>query len=220
MRCDEFETVLQQLADDRRSAHDESALRQHAQSCSACRELENGFRLLAQAFAVSRVPEPSIELANRIVEAAQPTSPVRPWWRHHVPWLAAAAAVLLALGWWLLPSQTNVNRRRLANPDHPPVITHPSPAEELLFPELAAANAEETRDGAVLAQAVEPFSEIFRAVGRSFTSPVRPIAAATSEALGNLLNDLPETDLSAMPGVREMMPSPMKKDMPEMRPSS
>ena len=48
---------------------------------------------------------------------------------------------------------------------------------------------------------------------------MRPIAAATSEAIGTLINDLPDPDLSAMPGMREMMPAPMKKRMRDMGPS-
>ena len=83
MKCEEFETALQQQADGRHSEHDEASLRKHAQGCLACQELEDGVRLVVQAFAATRLPVPPNDLTQRTILAAtrerQVAKPPRLW---------------------------------------------------------------------------------------------------------------------------------------------
>lgn len=226
MRCDEFELVLQQHADRETPAIDELALRDHARQCAACRELEDGFRLLHQAFAVSRMAAPPAGIVDQVVAAHRnvrpsplPLSKAAP--RRTVAWIAAAAALILAAGTWLLRHSTPGDRDI-------EVAAGPIPAagaaaadsrnDEPLFAELAS-NDTDSRDDMFLAQAVQPVSDVFRSIGRSLSNPFRPIATATSQAIDSFLNDRPEPDLSMIPGMPEMM-GPMKKKMPAMMPSS
>ncbi|MBI3469653.1 MAG: zf-HC2 domain-containing protein [Planctomycetes bacterium] len=224
MRCEEFEAALQQQADGCLSDHDEVSLRQHAHGCPACQELEDGFRLVIQAFAATRLPVPPPDLTQQIIQAATAVRPGEKqrgsWLRGPAPRLAAAAAVLLVIGWWLLSSRENNDQPLPINLDPSPLTADLSPPNELLFPELADAGSTIDHDGTLLSQAVEPVSQIFRAVGRSLAIPVRPLASATSGALDSLMGELPDPGLSEMPGLRDLMPRSMKKDMPTMRPSS
>ena len=225
MNCAEFEAALQQQTDGRLSEHDEASLRKHAQVCHACQELEDGFRLVVQAFAATRLPVPAKDLTQRIMLAAAREAVLAKqpgyWWRGPAPRLVAAAAatVLLAIGWWLLPSPGDNDQPPPISLDQSPLTTHLSPTDDLLFPELADADSSNSQ-GAVLPQAVEPMSQIFRAVGRSLAIPVRPIASVTSDALDTLMSELPDPGLPEMPGLRDLMPRSMKKEMPTMRPSS
>ena len=231
MKCEEFEQALQQQADGCPAPFDESAIRSHAQNCAACRELEDGFRLLAHAFATSRPVDPSAGLSDRILMAVAHRRAPRLLARRPTFWLAAAAILLAVVGLWTWLStirsgepRTIADNSRTAT-DHSPVTTHHSPAsDEPLFPELAATDAVDSRDSVVFLQAVEPVSEILRAISRSLGSPVRPVAASASEAFGNFIRELPDPDspMMSMPGVREIMPQPMnmKKKPSEMGPSS
>ena len=221
MDCEEFEQALQQQADGCPPPCDEASLRQHAQACPACRELEEGFRFIAQGFAASRIPSPSGALTKRIVAAAVSDPQTPPRFRARIVWLAAAASLLAAVGLRAWQSKNRETEPPMLA-DRSPLTTHHSPSpDEPLFPELADAIAGDPRDGIVLVEAVEPVTEIFRAVGRSLGSPVRPIAVNATEALGNLIKDIPEPDspMMSMPGMREIMPQPMKKKMGDMGPS-
>ncbi len=226
MNCEEFERNLQQQVDGGSSAANETDVRQHVQNCPACRDLEEGFRLLTQAFTATRPPQPPQGFSERVLDAFEKDRAVHPRWRLPALGLAAAASLLLALGWWLKPNSTDDDANpmigRISQDDnHSPLTTHDSPASGRLFPELAD-DAEDTRDGVVLVEAVEPVSQLFLAVGRSLGSPVRPIAISATEALENLIRDIPDPDSMMMPvpGMREMMPAPMRKKMDEKAPSS
>jgi hypothetical protein len=244
MRCDEFEQSLQEQADGSHAVCDEATLREHARNCPACHELDDGFRFIIQGFAASRIPAPSDDLTDRIVAAAEKVRSPTIRLRRSIGWLAAAASLLAALGLWSWRSNLRTSELALVtnqpfptthhsslipgapglrSTHHSPLTTHHSPVpDEPLFPELADALSGDPRDSVVLVDAVEPISEIFRAVGRSLGSPVRPIAVNATEALGNLIKDIPEPDspMMSMPGVRELMPQPMKRKMGEMGPSS
>lgn len=230
MKCEQFEQALQYQADGCPAPFDDASLRQHARDCPACRELEEGFRFIAQGFATSRVPAPSDDLTDRIIAAAFQDRLTTPRLRRPLLGLAAAASLLAALGLWAWQSNhrgtepLRIADRSPLTPGTPgPRSIHHSPnPDEPIFPELADATAGDPRDAIVLVDAVEPVSEIFRAVGRSLGSPVRPIAVNATQALGNLLKDIPEPDspMMSMPGMREIMPQSMKKKMGEMGPSS
>ncbi len=221
MTCDEFERGLQNQTDGVHDRVDDVAMRAHADCCRNCRELEDGFRLVAQAFAVNPLPAPAAELTDRIVAVInrnQPilSRPIRPF-----VWRVAAACIFGTVAFWTwqtLNRNTELPTLGLV----PPAAPLPASSSELLFPDLELTGAGDPRDGVVLVEAVEPVAQIFRAVGRSLGSPVRPIAVTATEALGTFIKDLPEPDSLmipiSVPGMREMMPQ--QKKMTEMGPSS
>lgn len=224
MRCDEFEAALQQLADGRPSQYDEAALNEHARKCAACRELEEGFRMLAQAFAASRMPSHSPDLADRIVAAAAAPKRFRAAWPVRLPWLAAAATILIAVG--SVAAVISLGSRLFVAEQLGTGLagTKGSITElaqgEALFPGLLGADGTDPREPLLRAQAVEPVSEIVRAVGRSVTNPIRPLATATTEAVNELFGELPQPELPDIPGMEEMMSPQMRSDMQQKQPSS
>ena len=222
MNCGEFEQVLHQQADGDSADFDAPAMRSHSQECASCRELQDGVRLVGEAFLVSRLPEASTELTERVVAAAIRDRRSRQLIRSRNFWFAAAAVLLAATGWWMRhPGTRNGLSPTLAENSSFP--THHTPAlDSPLFPELGSDGAGDSRDGVIFADAVEPVSEIFRAISRSLGSPVRPAAATATEALGNFFKDLPdpESPMMSVPGMQQFMPQPMKKKMGEMGPSS
>jgi hypothetical protein len=96
--------------------------------------------------------------------------------------------------------------------------------QEVLFPELAGPDELDQRESIPILVAVEPVSRLFQAVGKTLGDPVRPIAVSTSEAMSNLIRELPDTEVSAIPipisVMRDMMGSAPSKKMPGMVPSS
>jgi hypothetical protein len=220
MNCDEFELGLQQRLDGAPAWSDEAAMQDHARSCAVCRELEDGFRLIAHGFVVSRPPQPSPDLTRRILESIRPSAPRR-WWLKPAIALAAAASLLFALAWWILPRSGDAAGQpvvaeaspRAADgnasiaPETPATGSTHMAADEPLFPD------DDARGEPLLADAVEPVTQIVRAFGRSLGSPVRPIAVGATEMIGNFFKDLPDAEESMMslPGMPEMKPSPREK---------
>jgi hypothetical protein len=221
MQCAEFELALQRQLDGESVAIEHERLREHALSCDSCRELQEGTRLLMQGFASVSIPPVSPGLADRICEASSriaPRSRIYPRVRA-VMWLAAAivlGAVGLGIRWLTLPQNSiAMNQERQA------IQTLPK-APEVLFPELAGPDAVDSRESMPIMVAVEPVSRLFQAVGRSLGDPVRPIAVSTSEAMSNLIKDLPDTETSAIPipMMRDIMSTTPGKKMQGMPPSS
>ena len=215
MQCDEFESAMQQRLDRVPVTIDDASLRRHAAQCTRCRDLEDGFRLLGQAFLIRQVPEPTARLTDNILAEVLPRSITSPrWWLGPAVSLAAAASLLIALAIKFGPTRPDpesaANGKAIA-PDG-----SQANQDELLFPEL------DGRDEAMLVDAVGPVSEILRVVGRTLGSPVRPIALSATEAFESLLRDLPEADASMMsvPGMRDWIPAPTKSKMDQTGPSS
>jgi hypothetical protein len=218
MRCDEFELVLQQSLDGEPSAIESDSFQEHANRCDACRELQEGMRLLAASFPSTGVPHPPAGLTDRICAAAscesgrKRTSPIA--------YSAAAAILLGAACLW-----------SMRQPDFTPVASAPAShaiagvepeVHDTLFPELAGPNTIDARKPIPIMNAVEPVSRVFQAVGKSLGGPVRPIAVSASEAMGSLIRDLPDSEAATtipIPMMREMMNPPDKK-MQRMNPSS
>jgi hypothetical protein len=217
MRCEEFERVLQRQLDGEPTVHDDRALRRHALHCDSCRQLHDGMQLLTQCFASTQSPRVSPGLADRVCSAAELHAP-RPR-KRSIVWLAAAI-VLGALGLgtrWVVPPHHPVTE--LA---HRPSVAARSIPEDALFPELTGPNVTDSRESFAIMEAVEPVSRLFQAFGKTLGSPVRPIAISTSEAMSNLLKELPDPESPAIPIqiMRDMMGSTPSKKMDEMVPSS
>ncbi len=222
MHCEEFEAAVQAWADGVRNGPDARALDEHAAMCAACRELRFGLKLLPRALQAAALPMPSPGFSDRVVAAAVQQQQHRLFWRQTLPGrlAALAASVLVAAAAWAWSAHPR-------NAAQPPTIAKTPEArpsrtdsrrEEPLFPEWGTADRGE--DEIAIVQAAEPLATALRDLARTIGSPVRPIANATSQAVETFFNELPDTDLSMMPGMREMMPAPMKKTGMELRRSS
>jgi hypothetical protein len=219
MRCEDFELALQQQLDDEATAVDANRLLEHAGMCRRCRELRDGLALMTDCFAASRPVRVPAALADRICAAAVPARTRRP--PRRIPWLAAAAligAASLLVRWWTLDLATDddgMEPRLLMAP----TVEQVESRDQRLFPELDGPLAADLRQPVAIRDAVEPVSRLFQAVGKSLGGPIRPIAVSTSEAMGNLIRDLPDPD-SPLPLPMMDMLGPVRPEMSEMGPSS
>ncbi len=236
MNCTQFERELQRMADGDPLDHDEVAMQLHASRCAACRDLEDGFRLIAQGFVATRETDSSRELTDRVM-AALATTPAsrRRWAGWSVP-LATAAGLVLSLTWWSAWPTVPPRDRPSAAPqpaEYSVVSTQNSvrdigsgPAADdsgsLLFPKLAESDGGASTGDALIGEAMRPVSQMAHAFGRTLQRPARPIGLVASEAISNLLRDLPDpnTTMMSMPLMRSLMPEPMQKAMKPMGPSS
>lgn len=75
MKCEEFENRLNQLLDDRLVPEWDAELRAHASDCGECRELARHYTLLLDGYAALVAPEPSPELAARVLDQLQAERP-------------------------------------------------------------------------------------------------------------------------------------------------
>jgi hypothetical protein len=221
MNCAQFERELQRLADGEPLDHDEVVMQLHASECGACRDLEEGFRLIAQGFVASRETEPSPELTDRIMATLSAAPAPR---RRAAGWLvplATAAGLALSLTWRLAAPPVTPSDQPISVPQQPPSLAREGAAESPLFPELAEVDEDGSTDDALIGEAMRPVSQMAQAFGRTLQRPARPIGLAASEAIGNLLRDLPDpnTTMMSMPLMRGLMPEPMQKAMKPMGPS-
>jgi len=102
VRCEEFEQHLNDLLDERRRADGDAELSAHASTCAACERSLRDYEALLEGVALLEAPEPSAELAARVLarHAATARSPRR---RLALAGLALAATVVVAalpaVGW-------------------------------------------------------------------------------------------------------------------------
>lgn len=103
MNCDEFETHLNGILDERRRPEWDGRLRDHAGHCAACRDLAAGYATLFEGFFALPLPEVSADLPQRVLAELQIqpiASPTKLTRRDGVGIVAAlfstAAAVLVA----------------------------------------------------------------------------------------------------------------------------
>jgi hypothetical protein len=109
MKCTDFEDRLNELLDDRRAPQDDAALQAHAETCSECREMLLAQESLFRGVALLQRRTPAPELGKRVLRELNAPAPAlaplpSPSRRSWLPMLAAAAAVLLAVGFsiWLV----------------------------------------------------------------------------------------------------------------------
>jgi hypothetical protein len=122
MKCTDFENRLNELLDDRLSPQDDAALLAHAEHCLDCRETLAAQESLFRGMGTLTRRTVSPELAPRVLaefNVAAPTialpPPVRTP-RKWLPMLAAAAAILLAVGVGIWIARRGNHQPDLAQP--------------------------------------------------------------------------------------------------------
>jgi hypothetical protein len=107
MRCDEFESRLNEALDARRDPGDDLLLSGHARHCRSCRDLAVAMELIGESLRWAECPEPDEGLTEKVLACVAATPSLqssRPWsvWTHVT--LAAAVALLVML---VLPRREN-----------------------------------------------------------------------------------------------------------------
>jgi hypothetical protein len=98
MRCDEFESRLQTVLDERGQAELQSALALHAEQCTDCAAMLSGYDVLWEGLAALPLPEPRADLAQRVLDEMRVVrAPRRYSWRLPAAVIAVAATVLIAV---------------------------------------------------------------------------------------------------------------------------
>ena len=216
MRCDEFESRLNEALDARRNPADDRLLARHAGACGRCRQLAAAMDLIGESLRWSERPEPSEALARNVLAQVASTRPAaqRSWsvWSHLT--LAAAIALLVMV----------VVPRRSAEPDRPAVARAVAPISveamaraEVPEPALAPVGQlarEATSRYATLAQNTSDSLSGVWSMWRPLTLPqqdeetagaparepllaemaagLRPLADSTAGAMSFLLDILPQ----------------------------
>lgn len=151
MRCDSFETRLNEVLDQRGSPSEDRELRAHAESCAACRDLLVGQQLLFTGLDLAEKPAISSGFTSRVLArladqssvdsgaTAGIVAPAGPalgfhraaWWTGGI---VAAAAIALIAGWepistLFAPSgQENPPANPLVNTHSPNNLEAPAPS--------------------------------------------------------------------------------------------
>lgn len=120
MRCDEFETRLNEVLDLRLPPESDAELAAHARECASCRTMLEGARCLLQHVASARSPEAPPDLAERTMEALHDKPARRGLLIVASVGLAVAASLLIViLPQWLGPAAP---ARGPANPRKAPAV--------------------------------------------------------------------------------------------------
>ena len=136
MQCQEFESRLNDLLDQRLSPEADPPLTSHAQQCGACREVLTLQGLLWRGLKANRPAPPAHDFSARVVANVQPAdapSPVsrpargRHWLITRGLALTAGAAVML-LGARLIFFRGENQPANLASPSPRPNVVEPNPA--------------------------------------------------------------------------------------------
>lgn len=86
MKCDEFETHLDEILDERRRPEWDAQLREHSACCPRCRDLASAYGVLFEGFRSLKMPESPADMPARVLQSHL----ARP--RIALPAAAAAAA--------------------------------------------------------------------------------------------------------------------------------
>lgn len=209
MKCERFESRLDELLDARLAPEEDAALCEHAGLCPSCRTTLAAHVQLMQA--VPQLPRPSVSgnLAARVLAelrssavASQETS------RGYTPWYAlAVAAALLLAAWPLVAQWQSAGRVEVAETDAPAPSADAAPAvplDQLLrdATDKYAALARESTDVEVAVAAPQPLErpvvpttsedpavQALTTVSwvQEVSDGLRPIATSTTGALSFLL---------------------------------
>jgi len=101
MQCEEFESRLNDLLDERLPIDRDAALRAHAAACGDCRRAAAGYGALFQGLAGLPAPECDAALAWRVVAQCHALRKRRRAVRYAFAGLAAAAAAIVVVGYAL-----------------------------------------------------------------------------------------------------------------------
>jgi hypothetical protein len=127
MRCERFETRLNEVLDARQPLSSASDLEEHKRECGRCRELARAYEAVLAGLVEADVPSQPVSLTSRIVAQLHRPRILR-FPKRQTLLVSAAAAVLLAavaLPWmW-----TGMGGRRAMN-DNPPQIADAGPSPQ------------------------------------------------------------------------------------------
>src|SRR5262249_35335821 len=124
MRCDDFETRLQDLFDERRQVEDDRALGDHMNECPACRALAENMTLAGEAATHLPLSVGPVDLNQRVLselfvpQRILQLSTPRGWWGSAVA-AAVVAVLVLPLGYWIGKRSAQVSQGQL---DLPPAM--------------------------------------------------------------------------------------------------
>jgi hypothetical protein len=218
MRCDEFETRLNEALDARRNPADDRLLSRHAGACRDCRQLAAAMDVICETLRWSEQPEPDEALADRVLAQVAATTPVanKSWsvWTHLT--LAAAVALLVMI---VLPDRQSREPQRptVANTNLPQAeaVARIEPPQPISAPPVGQLAREATSRYATLARSTSdslsevwslwPSSVEFIEDGSDSAEPLlaemaaglRPLADSTTGAMDFLFNLLPQGDAAS-----------------------
>lgn len=69
MKCDEFETHLDEILDERRRPEWDAQLREHSACCPRCRDLASAYGVLFEGFRSLKLPAAPADMSTRVLEA-------------------------------------------------------------------------------------------------------------------------------------------------------
>jgi|GEM_PF-5624828 len=69
MKCDEFETHLDEILDERRRPEWDAQLREHSACCPRCRDLASAYGVLLEGFRSMKTPECPADMSTRVLES-------------------------------------------------------------------------------------------------------------------------------------------------------
>lgn len=211
MKCDAFETRMNDILDARGAIENDVQLAEHAATCGECRSSLAAHVQLIRAVQQLSYPQPSADLAERaLAEWRRPTvSVAMDSGRRVAAWYAwaAAAALLLAawpmIAWWSSSSTVDVAQvapspAELASADAAPVV----PLDQLLrdasdkFEKLAGQTGEPQSQAVrpvpppqFAAASVDPAVQALTTVSwmQEVSDGLKPITNSTTEAFSFLL---------------------------------
>jgi hypothetical protein len=129
MRCDEFESRLQTVLDERGQAELAPALALHAEQCTDCATLLSGYEVLWEGLAALPLPEPRADLAVRVLGELRVVRPARRYsWRLSGAVLAVAAALLVAVLPLVRPGNDTVQVMPATTAESQPLVAQRSTA--------------------------------------------------------------------------------------------
>jgi len=164
MQCEEFETRLNDLLDERLPIERDAVLRAHAAACGGCRRLATGYGALFQGLADLPTPECDAALAWRVVAHCRAARNRRRTVRYAFGGLAAAAAAIVVVAFALRdpggpqvvdlqPAAQDAPRVAATNPPPLDMAEVSAPPAEIVSPDAALLAAAESADpNAVLAR--------------------------------------------------------------------
>lgn len=202
MRCDEFESILQQRFDAGLVPQDEPQLAEHASSCAACRQQMHAFAVLIEA--AERLDEPTApaDLAARVqgelraVTLATPLPSPRSWRSQVLAWASLAASLMLATLIGYRYGQHTLREQLIAAAIESQLHAQTTPVTGLsnsldawpvdprwLLPQLVQWNPPATLPGEKLAP---PRSPVEPPAANDVRASLAPVANSATAALDNL----------------------------------
>ncbi len=182
MKCDEFESHLDEILDERRRPEWDAQLREHSACCPRCRDLASAYGVLLEGFRSLKMPECPADMSTRVLEShlARPRLALPA--KAALPAAAAAALFSTAAAVLVAVFLTRDGRREQVAFVSPP-ISQPAVAQAKVKQiEQIKFDLEQWKKvplvGAVFASAADndkstdPYEELAKGTGRSLANVV------------------------------------------------